>query len=389
MHALKSRFTLTAVSAALALLAAPLAQAQAQDQSEQVFINPDWANSTVYIGAGIGQSRATIDQQRISRSLSANGATVTGFSTDERDVGYRLMVGKHINRWLAVEAGYFDLGKFGFQSTTNEGGVLNGETGFRGVNLDLVGQLPLSERFSLLGRAGVQYAKTSTHFSGNRLVTAANANPTEKKSGARFGVGVEYKLSEALAVRAEAERNRVHDAVGNRGDADMVSLSLVYKLGRPAARMPVAMVQAAPEPVVAMPAPAPAATAPAPVPLPVSEKVALAAEALFDFDKAVLKPDGKRALDGLFDQVQGMNTEVMVTVGHTDAVGSDRYNQALSQRRADAVKAYLVQKGIEPARLFSEGKGETMPVADNRSAAGRARNRRVVIEVVGTRSAAR
>ncbi|MFL6709823.1 MAG: OmpA family protein [Massilia sp.] len=387
MHAMKSRFTLTAVSAALALLAAPLAQAQAT--ADQVFINPDWANSAVYIGAGVGQSRATIDQQRISRSLSANGATVTGFNTDERDVGYRLFVGKQLNTWLAVEAGYFDLGKFGFQSTTDQGGVLNGEVGFRGVNLDLVGQLPLSQRFSLLGRAGVQYAKTSAHISGNRLVTAANANPSENKSGARFGVGLEYKLSEALALRAEAERNRVHDAVGNRGDADMVSLSLVYKLGRPAARVPVAMVQAAPEPVAAMPAPAPAEPTPAPAPLPVSEKVALAAEALFDFDKAVLKPEGKRALDGLFDQVQGMNTEVMVTVGHTDAVGSDRYNQALSQRRADAVKAYLVQKGLEPARLFSEGKGETMPVADNRSAAGRAKNRRVTIEVVGTRSTAR
>lgn len=84
-----------------------------------------------------------------------------------------------------------------------------------------------------------------------------------------------------------------------------------------------------------------------------------------------------------------MHTEVMVTVGHTDSVGSDRYNQALSQRRAEAVKAYLVQKGIDPARLYTEGKGETMPVADNRSAAGRARNRRVTIEVVGNRSTPR
>ncbi|MDB5764044.1 MAG: OmpA family protein [Herminiimonas sp.] len=144
------------------------------------------------------------------------------------------------------------------------------------------------------------------------------------------------------------------------------------------------LAQAAP---AAMPAPAPEpAPAPAPAAAPTSEKVTFAADAFFDFDKAVLKPDGKAKLDDLTSKLQGMNLEVIIAVGHTDAIGSDAYNQKLSVRRAEAVKAYLVSKGIEANRVYTEGKGKKQPVADNKTAAGRAKNRRVEIEVVGTRS---
>ena len=142
----------------------------------------------------------------------------------------------------------------------------------------------------------------------------------------------------------------------------------------------------APAPAAA-PAPAPAAKPAAPAPAPVAaSKVTYAADAFFDFDKSVLKPEGRAKLDDLVGKVKGINLEVIIAVGHTDSVGSNAYNQRLSVRRAESVKAYLVSKGIERNRIYTEGKGEAQPVADNRTAAGRAKNRRVEIEVVGTRA---
>ena len=110
-----------------------------------------------------------------------------------------------------------------------------------------------------------------------------------------------------------------------------------------------------------------------------------AADAFFDFDKSVLKPAGKAKLDDLVSKVKGINLEVIIAVGHTDSIGTDAYNQKLSVRRAEAVKAYLVTKGIEKNRIYTEGKGEKQPIADNATKEGRAKNRRVEIEVVGTR----
>ncbi|HJV67930.1 outer membrane protein OmpA [Ideonella sp.] len=141
----------------------------------------------------------------------------------------------------------------------------------------------------------------------------------------------------------------------------------------------------APAPVVAPPPPAPPAP-PAPKPAPVSEKVTYAADAFFDFNKAVLKPEAKAKLDDLVSKTKGVNLEVIIAVGHTDSVGSDAYNQKLSIKRSEAVKDYIVSKGIEKNRVYTEGKGEKQPVADNKTAEGRAKNRRVEIEVVGTRA---
>ena len=145
----------------------------------------------------------------------------------------------------------------------------------------------------------------------------------------------------------------------------------------------------APAPVAAAPvAPgAPAApVAPAQPAPPAASKVTYAADAFFDFDKYALKPEGKAKLDDLVGKVKGINLEVIIAVGHTDSIGTVEYNQKLSERRANAVKAYLVSKGIEKNRVYTEGKGKKQPVADNKTAEGRAKNRRVEIEVVGTRA---
>ena len=124
---------------------------------------------------------------------------------------------------------------------------------------------------------------------------------------------------------------------------------------------------------------------PQPQPQPVTGKVTYAADAFFDFDKSVLKPAGRASLDDLAAKIQGINVETIISTGHTDSIGTDAYNQRLSLRRANAVKAYLVSKGIPANRIVVEGKGERQPVASNATREGRAKNRRVEIEVVGSR----
>lgn len=123
----------------------------------------------------------------------------------------------------------------------------------------------------------------------------------------------------------------------------------------------------------------------APVVAPTSSKVVLNADTFFDFDKATLKPEGKQVLDQVAQQAGSVNLETVIATGHTDSIGTEAYNQKLSERRANTVKQYLISKGVPADRIYAEGKGELQPVASNKTREGRAQNRRVEIEIVGTR----
>jgi OOP family OmpA-OmpF porin len=148
------------------------------------------------------------------------------------------------------------------------------------------------------------------------------------------------------------------------------------------------------------PAPAPAAKpeAPKPAPKPMAQRVTYAADILFDFDKAVIRPDGKSKLDDLANKMKGVDLEVVISIGHADKIGTEKYNQALSLRRAEAIKAYLVSRGIETNRIYAEGKGESQPVTGDRcKGMGKEHrsnakmvdclqpDRRTEVEVIGTR----
>ena len=314
-----------------------------------------------YGGANLGRSGATIDDARINSSLLGSGFGSSVIVDDDRSTGFKAFGGYQINKNFAVEGGYFDLGNFGYTATTVPAGTLDGRIKLRGLNLDLVGTVPLSEKFSVFGRAGMNYAQARDSFSGTGAVQVANPNPRKNDTNYKLGLGLQYALTESLAVRAEAERYRVNDAIGNRGHIDLVSVGLIYRFGgktqAPAPRM------AAAEPVREIVAVAPPPPPPPPPPLaPRFEKYTLSATELFGFDSAELRmPQAK--LDEIASAL-GRHAEVndIVITGYTDRIGASAYNQKLSERRAVAVKTYLASKGVDVARLKAQGKGEADPV---------------------------
>lgn len=194
--------------------------------------------SYFYGGAGLGQSRARIDESRISNRLTSEGASQTNMTKDESDTAYKVFGGYQFNRNFAVEGGYFNLGKFGFQSTTVPVGSYTGQIKLQGFNLDLVGTLPLNERWSAIARLGAQYAQARDSFSSTGSVRIPNANPSKTAANLKLGLGVQYEVNPSMFVRAEAERYRINDAIGNRGDINMFSASLVIPFGRTTAVSP-------------------------------------------------------------------------------------------------------------------------------------------------------
>ncbi|MDE2080294.1 MAG: OmpA family protein [Burkholderiales bacterium] len=375
-----------------ALLAAATLPARAQD------------DSYFYGGASVGQSRARIDDPGITASLLGAGLATTTMSHHQRDTGFKVFGGYQFNRYLGLEAGYFNLGKFGFTSTTVPAGTLDGQIKLQGLNLDLVGTLPLTERLSAIGRVGAQYAKASDRFGGSGAVTVLNPTPSQRATNFKLGAGLQYELTRSLFLRGEFERYRVNDAVGHRGDVNLVSVGLVIPFGRaPEAAPQIALappVYAAPAPEPA-PEPAPVAVVPAPVappaPLPVPiRRVAFSADSLFAFDRSEVQPAGRQALDRFARELDGTRYDVIQVEGYTDRLGPAAYNQALSTRRAEAVKAYLVGPGgIDAGKVSAVGRGASSPVTkpgDCQGVKARAKliaclqpDRRVEVEVSGTR----
>lgn len=349
----------------------------------------DLSDAGWYVGGNVGQSNAKIADQRIINGLSASGFSTTSINNNDTDIVYKLFGGYQFNPYFALEGGYFNLGKFGFTANTVPAGTLNGNIRLQGLSMDAVGTLPITQKFSAFGRVGLDYAQAQDSFSGSGAVYPLNPNPSKWDTNYDFGVGLQYALTESIALRAEGERYRINDAVGNMGDIDVYSLGLIYRFGQQAAPAPAA----APEPVaVAEPAPPPPAVIapppPPPPPAPRFEKYTLSATDLFSFNSVELRmPQPK--LDEIASALNGDTSinNVMIT-GYSDRIGSPRHNMKLSERRALAVKNYLVGKGVESSRLKTEGKGEADPVVvcNNKKRAALIQclepNRRVKVEQI-------
>ncbi len=199
--------------------------------SGQFAMAADDPDSDWYGGVGVGRSKAKIDDARITSGLQGVGLATTSIVDDNRDFGYKLFAGYRFNQYFALEGGYFNLGQFGFVSTTNPAGTLTGKIKLQGFNLDAVGILPLSERFSAFGRVGLQYARAKDDFNGTGGVVVLDSSPSKTAPSYKTGLGIQYDFNPNVGLRGELERYRVNDAVGNKGDIDLLSVGLVFGFG--------------------------------------------------------------------------------------------------------------------------------------------------------------
>lgn len=345
---------------ALAVIAGPFAQAQ----------DPGW-----YAGANLGRTRAKIDDAGITSGLLGQGFASTTLQDDQRSTGFKLFTGYQFNRNFSLEGGYFNLGHFSYTATTVPDGTLNGEIRIQGLNLDPVFTLPLTLKFSAFARAGLTYAQSRDTFDGAGFVQVTRPSPRKEAFDVKYGGGLQYAFTPKVAMRLEAERYRIDDAVGNRGDIDMLSLGVVARFGRHAP----ASTAAASQPEVM----------PLPPPSEVPEQVIVPVQAptqqyctILDLEFAIntddVRDEDKEKLKVLGTYLAKYPETTAVIEGHSDNVGTPEHNLELSRHRAEGVVSYLVDSlHIDPSRLSAKGYGDTRPVADNSTQDGQRQNRRV------------
>ena len=336
------------------------------------------AESGWYGGINIGQSMADIHHERIANQVG-RPVTSISFNDDDRDIGFKLFAGRKFNKNFALEGGYFKLGEFGFTASYAPASTFSGNVKLQGLNLDALGILPFSEKFSAFGRVGLIYTQGKDGFTGTgsgAAVAALDPNPKKSEANYKYGVGLQYDFTRALGVRGEWERYRVNDAVGNKGDIDMLSVGLVLRFGggEPAPRA------ATPPPYVA-----PVAAAPAPYVAPVLVVVPVARtqqycsilDIQFEINQKTVQREAEERLDVLVTFMRKYPDTTAVIEGHTDEVGTSADNMRLSQARADSMLNYVASRGIARSRLQAVGYGETRPIADNSTDVGKRLNRRI------------
>lgn len=334
-------------------------------------------NGVWYGGGSMGPSWSKIDDARISNQLIGAGFTSNTISSENKDFGYKLFGGYKYNENIAFEAGYFNLGKFAYTATTaGPAGTMSGNIKLDGVNLDTVfslpifgGYLPLDGKLFVFSRLGLQYAEARDQFGSTGAVTLlTDPNPGKRELGYKYGLGVQYDFNRAWGMRAEAERFRVNDAVGTRGDINLFTLGLVYRFKKTPRPVPLA--------AACIPAAAPIMVV---VPVKVkNQRYCSILDFTFEIKQDEMQREEKEKLAVLGTYMKKYPETTAVIEGHTDNVGQPEFNQNLSQRRAESVVAYMIDnQKIEASRLTAVGYGETRPINGNNTREERQENRRI------------
>lgn len=321
-----------------------------------------------YMGGNVGQSLAEIDKDEVNVALLRNGFTGTSaIDGDEHDVGYKIFGGYQFNPNYSIEAGYFDLGEFGYTATTLPPGTVTAELEAKGFNIDLVGSYEFTEKLEIFARVGAHYTKTDVDFTDSGLAHVLIPHQDEHEVNYKFGLGFQYALSPSWDVRLEAERYRINDAVGNDGDIDVASIGLVYRFGQKPARaayVPPKVIEPTPTAVAA--------------PVIETEEYCTILDLEFAINEAGIQLEGMEKIGVLGTFMKKYPKTTAVIQGHTDDVGRAEDNQKLSVKRAQSVVDIMVKGySIAPSRLSAVGYGASRPMYSNATQEGMRANRRV------------
>ncbi|MGL9773661.1 MAG: porin OmpA [Sodalis sp. (in: enterobacteria)] len=289
--------------------------------------------------------------------------------TRDNLLGAGAFLGYQANPYLGFELGYDWLGRMAYKGSVN-----NGAFKAQGISLAAKLSYPLTDDLEIYTRLGGMVWRADSkgaYDNGN----AGRVSDHDIGVSPLAVVGLEYAWTKNWATRLDYQWvNNIGDAgtVGARPDNSLLSVGVSYRFGQDEV----------------------AAPAPAPAPVVQTKRFTLKSDVLFDFDKATLKPEGQQALDQLYSQLSLMDPRdgSVVVLGYTDRIGTEQYNQKLSQERAQSVVSYMVSKGIPSDKISARGMSKSNPVTGNtcNSMKGRAAvisclapDRRVEIEVKG------
>lgn len=302
------------------------------------------------LGVSLSRAVADLNIEALSSELQRANFDVLAVEKDRHSGGYKAYIGYQFTPYLGIEGGYFDLGDFKFLATTNPETVFTVKTDQKGWNLDLVGILPMTDALSALARVGVTRNRNEAGFSSNALLDTTNYQSRDIFTRYKVGFGLQHDLSDALTIRLEAERYLMDNTLATEGETDVYSLGLVYRFGANIAQY----------------------SAPAPLPAPVvanqvvtaavaNTEVLVLEDVHFNFDTSALTDTTKVILRQHVQTLKANPAAHVRIAGYTSASGSAAYNQALSERRALAIKAFLILEGIDASRFKTIGFGQTNP----------------------------